>query len=155
MESLFHDADRIPPHNVAMSSPDADERVAALASELETLRSEVQRLRDEIEVARGRIGLTMRDQLRCPGCGTRQILHSSEICTSISEGSSISLQLRMVVTGQERPALERRPAGAFQVYVCSGCGLAEWYVPDRRDLQIDGLSLRLLAGDADARGPYR
>src|SRR4029078_8736676 len=56
----------------------------------------------------------------------------------------------------QKGAFRERSIGEFQVYICQGCGLVEWYVPDLSGIVADGENVRELEGSApDPGGPYR
>jgi hypothetical protein len=119
-------------------------RLAALEVELESLRGE---LRTSLAERRH----TMREAVRCV-CGCRKLLHAMRVLDRGGNGrSTMALQQPSVWT--------ERGAGELEAYVCTACGLVEWYAPDLQRVEVDGQTIRLLDGSAEAapdpRGPYR
>jgi predicted RNA-binding Zn-ribbon protein involved in translation (DUF1610 family) len=123
-------------------------------AQLEQLQQEVTILRAELGAARGSIDPTMRRQVRCPACGERKILHASEIFDR-GDGGFVTRGGKMVIS--EKPGFLRyRNLGQFEVYVCTSCGLAEWYVRDPDKVPIDGRKFQILDGsELEDKTPYR
>lgn len=121
-----------------------DARFRALEEEISSLRKEVTELRS----GRGR---TMRHDTACPGCGCRKILHAREVLDR-SDGGRQKLALT-------QPSIwSSSGAGEFEAYVCTSCGIVEWYVLDLLSLKVDGQSIRLIDGEprpGTPDGPYR
>lgn len=123
-----------------------DEVVAALRAELAAARAELAELKREVLGARERVELTMKAQLRCPGCGCRKILHATEILDRADMREKLSLA---------QPSIwSSRRVGVFEAFVCTRCGLVEWYVKDLAGLEVDGKKFQLLDGGEEA-APYR
>jgi hypothetical protein len=117
-------------------------QLAAVKEELGAVRAQL----DALTTARG---LTMAGQVRCPGCGGRKLLHATKVLDR-KDGFSRSLAVA------ETAGFGHRRLGEFQVYICQGCGLVEWYVPDLSGIVADGKTVRELdASTPDAGGPYR
>ena len=122
----------------------------------EDIRAQLAAVREELGVVRAQLdalttarGLTMAGQVRCPGCGGRKLLHVTKVLDR-AHGGARSLAVA------QKGAFRERSLGEFQVYICQGCGLVEWYVPDLSGIVADGETVRELDGNApDPRGPYR
>jgi hypothetical protein len=122
----------------------------------EDLRAQLSAVREELGAVRAKLdalttarGLTMAGQVRCPGCGGRKLLHVTKVLDR-ADGSSKTLAVA------QKAGFGKRSIGEFQVYICQGCGLVEWYVPDRSGIVADGETVRELDGSApDPSGPYR
>src|SRR5688572_27813647 len=126
-------------------------RVQAAEAAVAELRAEVAALRAELAGARGRVDVTMRGQTRCRGCGCRKILFAAHV---LDRGDGdFRKKLAIAQPSWWRSAI----AGQFEVYVCTACGLVEWYAKDLGGLEIDGESYRIIDGDAGTagQGPYR
>lgn len=120
-----------------------------LRAQLAAMREELGAVRAQLDALTSARGLTMVGQVRCPGCGGRKLLHATKVLDRSSGGAKT---LAVTQTG----AFRERSVGEFQVYVCQGCGLVEWYVPDLSGIEVDGETVRQLDGSApDPDGPYR
>ncbi|MDX2093014.1 MAG: hypothetical protein SFX73_34545 [Kofleriaceae bacterium] len=127
-----------------------ENEVSALRAELAEMRQALEVLQKELLRAQQHVDVTMRNQLRCRACGCRKIAHALKVLDR-AEGDT-----------REKLALNRpswwssKVQGVFEVYVCTKCGLAEWWVQDAGALQpIEG-HLEFLDGDGDpAASPYR
>ena len=98
-------------------------------------------------VAKGRLDLTMRGQLRCPACGCRVIVRSPQVLDRDNSGRT---KLALV-----QPSVwSRRGLGELTVYICSKCGLVEWYVKEPQELLKDDEHFEVFEGPDDT-GPYR
>jgi len=126
------------------------ERLQQLEQQISQLTQEVAALRADVGSARGRVELTMKRQTRCPGCGTRKLLHASWV---LDRGES-NMRERMALA---KPSIWRkRTVGEFQLYVCMSCGLAEWYVREPTEVPVDGKDFRVIDGDElEGQTPYR
>lgn len=126
-----------------------NERIAALETRIASLEEELARLKVDVGAAQGRVKLTMRGQRRCPSCGSTKLVYSPKV----NDGDQGRYEL-----GLAQPSIWRsKRVGIFEVYLCSQCGLAEWYVRDSGELlsahpelfkAIDG-------ANSDEGGPYR
>ena len=122
----------------------------AMLQELQELRDQVRVLREELLAANQRVDFTMRGHLRCPGCGCRRIAHAMSVMDRGHGNAPRNLALY-------------RPRGWFQsdvgeleAYVCTQCGLVEWYAKDPDKLSDDTDHMRILDGAVpDDNGPYR
>jgi hypothetical protein len=125
--------------------------------EIDRLRELVARLEEQVGSLQAQLdaltarGLCMRAQCRCPACGCRKILHSTEVPDADSAGG-----YSKAAAATRKRWYGKRPQGALHLYICTGCGLAEWHVPDLSEVEVDGETLRLLDGEApEGAGPYR
>jgi hypothetical protein len=122
----------------------------------EDLRAQLAAVREELGAVRAQLDalttaprLTMAGQVRCPGCGGRKLLHVTKVLDRADSGSKTLAIAR-------KGTFRERSIGEFQVYICQGCGLVEWYVPDLSGIETDGETVRELDGSApDPGGPYR
>jgi len=133
-----------------MSSDGEKERFAALAGEVAELRAELESLRTQVRAARERIDLTMRGQTVCPACGCRKILHAREV---LDRGDG-DMRQKLALA---KPSFWRsKVVGEFEVYLCTACGLVEWYAKDLHEVEVDGKVFRILEGnEPGSEGPYR
>jgi len=120
-----------------------EEQLAELESQLGQAQKTLESLRSEIVDAKGGVNLTMRGQVRCPACGGREILHATKV---LDRGeSNMRYALALV-----KPSMWRgKTYGQFQVYICSACGLTEWYVDHPREVPVDGKTIRHFEGDEE------
>lgn len=110
------------------------------------LRVEIEGLKQQLLSARGSTELTMREQTRCPGCGCADLLHAPKILDNGREALSVA----------NPSAWFDRRIGEFQVFICSQCGLVEWYVKDPQTIEPDGQHFFALHGVREGEdGPYR
>lgn len=106
--------------------PNASPQTEALIDRVAQLERELAELKADLGAARGRVKLSMRAQLRCPDCGGRKLAHSPQV----NDGDQGRYAL-----GLAQPSIWRsKRVGEFEVYLCTECGLAEWYVKDARNL---------------------
>jgi hypothetical protein len=133
-----------------MADDARDQQIQKLTEAVETLAAEVDTLRAVIDAARERAALTMRGQTRCPGCGCTRILHSFKILDRADGNFRKSLAL-------VQPSVWRgRTEGELEVYTCTQCGLAEWYVKDVDEIDVTNKQFELIEGVKQAtNGPYR
>lgn len=131
-----------------MSSVEDD--VRDLRAELAAIRQAVEVLQKELLRAQQHVDVTMRNQLRCRACGCRKIAHALKVLDRADGDSRKELALN-------RPSWwSSKVQGVFEVYVCTKCGLAEWWVKDANALQPIDDHLEFLDGDGDpAASPYR
>lgn len=121
-----------------------------LRAQLAAVREELGAVRAQLDALTTARGLTMTEQVRCPGCGGRKLLHVTKVLDRAHHHGSKTLAVTQ--TGGFR----ERSIGEFQVYICQGCGLVEWHVPDLSGIVADGETVRELDGSApDPGGPYR
>ena len=126
-------------------------------SEIEALRAEVARLRDElaslqrdVHRARTHIDLTMRGQLRCRACNCRRIAHAHQI---LDRSRSFDHPLTLYRT---QGFLSSNNHGTLEAYVCTRCGLVEWWVAAPSTLAPRDGHLEILDGDVTGpKDPYR
>jgi hypothetical protein len=129
---------------------DHTEELAQLRAELAGLRDHVAALESDLRGARTHIDLTMRGQLRCRACGCRKIAHAMKV---LDRGES---DARHPMALYKPSWWSSKTGGHLEAYVCTGCGLVEWWVTDAGALQpIEGV-LRILDGEiAGDKAPYR
>lgn len=89
---------------------------------------------------------TMRGRLTCPVCAGRKLLHATEIVDR-AEGF---LRPGMAIE-QHKWWGDLEGTGLFEAWICTSCGLVEWYVPDLSKVKVDGSTKRIVeAGDPEA-----
>lgn len=126
-----------------------------LRAQLAAVREELGAVRAQLDALTTARGLTMAARVRCPGCGGRKLLHVTKVLDR-SQGTSKTLAVAHTGAFRERLFGIEKSIGEFQLYICQGCGLVEWYVPDLSGLVADGEIVRELDGSAtDPGGPYR
>lgn len=133
---------------MAEIDPGVRAELDALRGEVARLREETDSLRRQVADARGEIALTMRGQTRCPACGAIELLHAVEI---LDRGES---NWRNPMSLAKKGVIRDRPFGQFECYVCTGCGLVEWYC-DGSSVEPDGEKIRRIEGSESSSGPYR
>ena len=120
-----------------------------LRAQLAVVREELGAVRAQLDALTTARGLTMAEQVRCPGCGGRKLLHATKVLDRADGGSK-------TLAVAQKGGFGKRSIGEFQVYICQGCGLVEWYVPDLSGIVADGETVRELDGSSpDPSGPYR
>ena len=120
-----------------------------LRAQLAAVREELGAVRAQLDALTTARGLTMAGQVRCPGCGGRKLLHVTRVLDRADGGSK-------TLAVAQKGGFGKRSIGEFQVYICQGCGLVEWYVPDLSGIVADGETVRELDGSApDPNDPYR
>jgi hypothetical protein len=129
-----------------IADPVADP-LAARAPARSPLEERVARLEREVEALRERRSSSMRDELRCPACGVRRILHAPKVLDADADGrSELAIAKPSVWSGKR--------VGKLEAYICAGCMLVEWHVKDLDGLDEDA-DVSMLDGEAPRRGPYR
>lgn len=126
-------------------------------SEIEALRTEVARLRDElaslhrdVHRARTHIDLTMRGQLRCRACNCRRIAHAPRVLDRGDDGTRKEMALYQPSWWSDKTQ------GHLEAYVCTRCGLVEWWVTDPSALEPHEKYLIILDGEVTGpKDPYR
>ena len=123
-----------------------DEALELLRAEVASLREQVASLSTDVRTARSHIDLTMRGQLRCRACNCRRIAHASQI---FNNGRGLSLFfVEGVFSYDER--------GKLEAYVCTRCGLVEWWVTNPATLTPHEEYLHIIDGDVSGpKDPYR
>ncbi|WP_438041008.1 hypothetical protein [Sorangium sp. So ce128] len=134
----------------AASAPVADpvtEPHAASAPAERSLEERVGRLEREVQALIERRSASMRDELRCPACGARKILHAPKVLDADADGRN---ELAIA-----QPSVWRsRRVGKLEAYICAGCMLVEWHVKDLEGLD-EHVDVSALDGEAPRQGPYR
>jgi len=133
-----------------MSAEPQNAKLEEMAAEVASLRKAVETLRAQVGAARDRIDLSMRGQTRCPACGCWRILHARQI---LDRGDGDQRQKLALV----KPSFWRsKVVGEFEAYLCTECGLVEWYAKDLHEVEVDGEIFRILEGnEPGVQGPYR
>ena len=134
--------------SVATGPPSDDQlrrRTDALGHDLQSLRSHLARVVADLNALPPRL----RRHLRCPACGTHEVIHSAEVLDRSEAGRS-----RMALA--QPHLLGLAGVGAMEVWICTGCGLVEWAIPRISEVQPDGKKLVLVEWTGDSQGiPYR
>lgn len=118
--------------------------VEVLQETVASLLDEVGSLRVKLDSASRRVNTSLRESLRCPGCGGTTILHAPQVLDRADGGARAAMALT-------QPSMWRSATvGELEVYFCKRCGLAEWYVKDPTKIRADGEQIRELDG---SRGP--
>jgi hypothetical protein len=128
-----------------------DNGESGFLARLQAMEEQISLLQREVDDLRSGGGRSMRHALQCPGCGCRKLLHATEVLDRSDEG-------RKKLALAQPSVWSSAGAGEFEVFVCTGCKMAEWYVTDLRSLEVDGQTIRLIDGDTApvrAAGPYR
>jgi hypothetical protein len=121
-----------------------------LRAQLDAVRTELAAVRAKLDALVSARGQTMAGQVRCPGCGGQALLHLRAVLDR-AHGAN-----RKPFSIAQKGILFDRAIGQFEAYVCRGCGLVEWYVPDLTGVEVDGETIRELDGSApEPGGPYR
>lgn len=130
----------------------ADEGIkelAVLRAELAALREQVEGLDRELRRAQGHVDLTMRGQLRCPACGCRRIAHALSVLDRADSGGRKEMALF-------QPSMWwSKTHGTLEAYVCTKCGVVEWWVKDPGSLEPHEEFLQILDGETPDQGPFR
>ncbi len=74
---------------------------------------------------------SMRGCTRCPSCGSGQLLFAAEVLDR-AEGF-----FREAMALHQPSKWRFKGAGKFQAWICTGCGLTEWYVATLTDVFLD------------------
>jgi len=94
--------------------------------------SEIERKLDELQKENAELKRKIESDMKrdsiCPRCFQNEVIYSPSVLDSDSSGRS-----QMAIT---QPSLwKSKRVGSFEVYVCAGCGFADWYVKDVKALQ--------------------
>ena len=129
---------------------DRDDEIAALRADVEALRGLVAGLDAELRAANQRVDLTMRGQLRCRACSCRRIAHALQV---LDRGDG---DMRKAMSLYQPSWWSSRTQGKLEAYVCTACGLVEWWVSDPGALEPHAEYLQILDGEAPGtKDPYR
>ena len=126
-------------------------QLEALRAEVDALREELSNLRQAITDARGRVKHSMRDRVRCPDCGGGRIAHFDSV-PDFGYGQVFDAGLAVKDRGPWRTKLTE---AKLEAYVCTGCGLVEWWVGDTTIFASDDGRFRILTSDVPGDGPFR
>ncbi|MDQ3337633.1 MAG: hypothetical protein M4D80_20925 [Myxococcota bacterium] len=126
------------------------DQIELLRAEVAALRENVTSLMNDLRVARSHIDLTMRGQMRCRACNCRRIAHAPKVLDSSESGMRRSMALY-------QPSIwSGKTKGQLEVYACTRCGLAEWWVSDPATLEAHEEYLFIIDGDVSGpKDPYR
>ena len=126
-----------------------DRQQEHLQQQVDELRRQVEALRQELRGTTERAALTMRAQTRCPACGNRRILHADKVLDR--DAGSLN-ELALIQTS----VWSGKGAGRFEVFICTQCGLTEWYVKDLAELAQQEKHFAVIdATPKEESGPYR
>jgi ribosomal protein S27AE len=135
----------------AMAEHTNDDKVEELRAEILHLRAQLANLDQDVRRAQQHIDLTMRGQLRCRACNCRRIAHAPQVLDRAAGGNGETMVLYAPGWFDDGTTF-----GHFEAYVCTACGLVEWWVKDPAALEPLKDKLLILGGEpADAKGPYR
>lgn len=130
--------------------PDPDPEIAALRADVAALRGLVSALDTELRRAQQHVDLTMRGQLRCRACSCRRIAHALQV---LDRGDG---DTRKPMSLYQPSWWSSKTQGKLEAYVCTGCGLVEWWVGDPGALEPHEDYLRIIDGEAQGgKDPYR
>jgi hypothetical protein len=124
-----------------------------LRRELDTLRAEVAGLRAVVESRQVATEPTMRRRLRCPACSCTRIAHAPSVLDRSHGGNAKPLSLYLMENRWW--TVDTKGAGELEAFVCTECGLVEWYVKDPGALVESEPHLRIIDGTSESGGPYR
>jgi len=127
-----------------------DEALELLRAEVASLREQVASLSTDLRTARSHIDLTMRGQVRCRACNCRRIAHAPSMLDRSQQGNYALSIYR--ITG----FFTDEDHGQLEAYICTRCGLVEWWVTNPAALQPYKDHLYILDGDVSGpKDPYR
>lgn len=89
---------------------------------------------------RGVANRSMRETRTCPACGTHTLLHTREVLDR-ADGPR-----REIMAIWQPSVFSNAGVGRFEAWICTRCGLVEWYVPDLSLVDVDGHRWRILEG---------
>ena len=128
---------------------DKDE-IELLRAEVAALRESVTSLMSDLRGARSHIDLTMRGQMRCRACNCRRIAHAPKV---LDRDRSIDHAMALY---RKEHFFSDDSFGELELYVCTRCGLVEWWVTDPSGLQPHENHLHIIDGDVSGpKDPYR
>lgn len=96
--------------------------------------------------------MTLKRDMVCPTCDGREIWRIERIFErgggNAPQPFGVTLE-RDFWTGSEAK-------GHFEVLICRGCGLTEWYAKSTAHLRHDPVNgVHLIKNDVEKKGPYR
>lgn len=124
--------------------------IQLLRAELAMLREDVVNLHRDLRAASSHIDLTMRGQLRCRACNCRRIAHAPKVLDRADGDDRKALALY-------RPSWwSGKVNGELEAYICTRCGLVEWWVSDPSTLVPHDEYLNIIDGEVSGpKDPYR
>jgi hypothetical protein len=127
-----------------------DDEIELLRVEVAALRENVTSLMNDLRVARSHIDLTMRGQMRCRACNCRRIAYAPKV---LDRSETVDHPLAVF---RKQRLFSDMNYGVLELYICTRCGLVEWWVADPADLQPNGEVLQIIDGDVSGpKDPYR
>lgn len=120
-----------------------------LRAELAALAHRVETLQAQLDAARLHHPPTMRARMRCPVCGVARIAHARQVLDRNEGGSKKTMALNQPKWWSEKVI------GELEAFVCTGCGLVEWYVKDPGSLRDVRDKLTIIDAETPSADPYR
>jgi hypothetical protein len=120
-----------------------------LHAELAALRTLVESLQAQLETARTHKAPTMRARTRCPACSATRIAHAAHV---LDRGDG---DARKPMAISQPSWWSDKLVGELETFVCTSCGLVEWYAKDPGGLREVKGQVTILDGNAPETGPYR
>ena len=120
-------------------------------SELAALREQVESLKRSVADARGRVALSMRDQVRCPHCGTRTVAHFETV-----PDFNYGRVHKQGLVHENRGIWRNDDTSAhLEAYVCTNCGAVEYWLIDTSIFADGEGPFKILTSEDPTAGPYR
>ena len=132
-------AEELPPENLPT---DPDDRVEGLALAEAALRRATAELLQQRLSCAGVLDRSMRHRLCCPLCQCVELLHARAVLDR-ADGPT-----RGVMSLDQRRWYDTEGVGQLEAWICTACGVVEWYVPDLSGIEADGKRWRMLESDA-------
>ncbi len=134
-----------------------EQATTRMQGEIDELRAELERLKADLSRARTNPGDSMREQLTCPKCKGRSILHMQRV----RDYNYSNMHVPMAIQEQATGFFSKRTIGAFELYACRACEYAEWYVVgagevDPTELDKENRKLiHIIENEPPESGPFR
>ena len=126
-----------------------------LEAEVDQLRAQLQALREQLDGLTRYPGASLRRHNRCPACGGTSILHVAEVRDHNYGDAHTGMAIQI------KGVFKRKLLGAFEVFVCRQCELAEWYVKGAGEIDPENLdkanrkNVVIIDGTPPEDGPFR